>query len=916
MAYDIGPRIGIKGEKEFNNSIKSINNSLKECGSEMNALTAKFAGNEKSQQALIAKSEVMQKQYDAQKTKAELYEKELVKQTAKLKELASEVQNATEKTGKSSAETAKAENAFNKQAETVSKLKVALNETSAYMNKLEKSINDNTTALSEMENGTRDAETGLSKVDKATESTGEKLDEMSKKISEGNLVDATEKLSGVSDKIKDLGSKAVDSFTNMEDAAAKVNSRLGDTGEEATKNAKIIKNVYESGVGDSMDTVAQAIITVKDNIKDLNETELTDITSQSITLEETYEMDMSESIRGVSQLMKQFGLTSDEAMDYIVAGAQNGLNKTDELGDNIAEYSPKFKQAGYTAKDYFELLQNGSEGGSYNLDKVNDAINEVTNRLGDGTIEDSIGSFSSKTQQLFKDWQDGRASQNDVIDSIVSDIKNCKNQQEKLNLATTAFGTLAEDGGVEFIESLTSVGNTYDDVGGKAKKMSEDTTTSSTKMKAAMRKVEDALAPMGGAIAGIITGVTPAVGALASGIESFSKLPKPLQTIIIAIAGVIAAIGKIAPVLAALKAVGIVSAITSVAPAIGGALLAAAPVVGVVAGIVAAIVAVVAVIENWDKITSAVKDTVKNATEAIGDKFDNLKEKVGEKIEAIKGFFGDLKEKTGDLKEQVGTKIGEMKDDFSTKIEGMKSAASEKFEHIKQIIAQKQEENNIASKKKLADMTQAYKDAGGGIKGLVAAYGTGVKDEFNTCYTKINQLTGGKLDEIKNKFSNKLSNTKSTVADKLSDIKGKFDSLKLKFPSISIPKIKLPHFSISGGFSLDPIGVPSISVSWYKKGGILSGAQLFGRMGNSFLGGGEAGKEAVLPLDSFYENLENIMERALKTLFFDYSNIPVPQSATYVKVYVGNEEFRDYIVETSEQGFTEKLDARNKMKGW
>ena len=92
----------------------------------------------------------------------------------------------------------------------------------------------------------------------------------------------------------------------MEDAAAKVNSRLGDTGEEATKNAKIIKNVYESGVGDSMDTVAQAIITVKDNIKDLNETELTDITSQSITLEETYEMDMSESIRGVSQLMKQF----------------------------------------------------------------------------------------------------------------------------------------------------------------------------------------------------------------------------------------------------------------------------------------------------------------------------------------------------------------------------------------------------------------------------------------------------------------------------------------------------------------------------------------------------------------------------------------------------------------------------------
>ena len=49
MGYDIGPRIGIQGEKEFNNQIKAINNSIREYGSEMNALTNKFADNANSQ---------------------------------------------------------------------------------------------------------------------------------------------------------------------------------------------------------------------------------------------------------------------------------------------------------------------------------------------------------------------------------------------------------------------------------------------------------------------------------------------------------------------------------------------------------------------------------------------------------------------------------------------------------------------------------------------------------------------------------------------------------------------------------------------------------------------------------------------------------------------------------------------------
>ena len=120
---------------------------------------------------------------------------------------------------------------------------------------------------------------------------------------------------------------------------------------------------------------------------------------------------MNETLRGVNSLMKQYGMTAQEAMDYIVRGTQNGLDKTNELGDNLSEYAGKFEQAGYSASEYFQLLQNGLQGGAYNLDKVNDAINEVTTRLADGTIGDAIDLYSQKTQSLFLAWQNGEATQ-------------------------------------------------------------------------------------------------------------------------------------------------------------------------------------------------------------------------------------------------------------------------------------------------------------------------------------------------------------------------------------------------------------------------------------------------------------------------------------------------------------------------
>ena len=122
------------------------------------------------------------------------------------------------------------------------------------------------------------------------------------------------------------------------------------------------------------------------------------------------------------------------------------------------------------------------------------------------------------------------------------------------------------------------------------------------------------------------------------------------------------------------------------------------------------------------------------------------------------------------------------------------------------------------------------------------------------------EIFSGILDGILAIFGINMDDLKAAAKEGLEKIKSFFSSIEWK-----LPRIKLPHFSVSGSFDFSsfPPSVPKIAVDWYAKGGILKGAQLFGWLNGSFLGGGENGPEAVLPLSEFYTNLENILQRIL-----------------------------------------------------
>lgn len=158
----------------------------------------------------------------------------------------------------------------------------------------------------------------------------------------------------------------------------------------------------------------------------------------------------------------------------------------------------------------------------------------------------------------------------------------------------------------------------------------------------------------------------------------------------------------------------------------------------------------------------------------------------------------------------------------------------------------------------LTNMKNAYTEAGGGFKGIMAAALTGIKDIFKLNYDMIDNMTNGKLTAIKNAFINKMNEAKEAVHNAIEAIKEKFN---FQFPQ---PVLKLPHIAVTGGFSFNPPSAPKFSVDWYAKGGIMTRPTLFGMNGGRLLGGGEAGAEAILPLAVLWEKMSGIISGLFK----------------------------------------------------
>ena len=171
------------------------------------------------------------------------------------------------------------------------------------------------------------------------------------------------------------------------------------------------------------------------------------------------------------------------------------------------------------------------------------------------------------------------------------------------------------------------------------------------------------------------------------------------------------------------------------------------------------------------------------------------------------------------------------------------------------------------------------------IKTTITTVVNSIKSGISSGLNAIQSTVSSILNGIKNTFTNVFNNVWSFVQGVVNKLKSIFNF------SWSLPHIKLPHFSISGSFSLNPPSIPHISVEWYKKamnnGMILNSPTIFGKSGNHLLGGGEAGPEAVVGVSSLMDMIQSAVDNNMQMM--DAGNITIP-------VYIGGNIIDELIV--------------------
>jgi len=461
-------------------------------------------------------------------------------------------------------------------------------ENSAEVQQLETKLNQAKTTLKQFENS-------LHSVGQSGSQAADGMAEINKKLDMNNLMEAAEVLQGMSEKLIEFGKAVVGVAIDFDTSQRKIQASLGLTSKGAENLQKIAVDTWKKGFGENLEEVDQALIQVYQNMRDVPHDELQTVSEDILTIAKLYDVDVREATRGAGQVMTQFNLSQKETFDLIAYGLQNGLNYSDEMFDNLAEYSPTFKEMKFSAQDMFGMLIAGTQNGSYNLDRLNDGMLEFNNQLlyGGKDIGEAFGELSEKSQGLFKDFKDGKASASDVFKSVITDLKGMDDQVKRNTIGQTLMRTLWEGQGKEAILSMGDVKNAIGDVSGamdEMKKLQEESL--GQQFQKALRETQAALEPLGKKFAELAKDILPPiVDGIKSVMDWFSKLSEADQTLLIVMGALSAAFIILTPIVAAL------------AVSFGALNLAFLPVIATIAAVSLVITGIIMLIKNWGAIT-------------------------------------------------------------------------------------------------------------------------------------------------------------------------------------------------------------------------------------------------------------------------------------------------------------------------
>ena len=327
------------------------------------------------------------------------------------------------------------------------------------------------------------------------EEFGEKVDKVSGKVNNiGN--ELTTKLTAP---IVGLGTVAMTTGANLEQAIDKYIATTEKSTEETEKYKKILTNIHDSNFGEDYEDIANSMAIVEQQMRGLDDAaDLEKITKKAYYLKDAFGSEISESVRAAKMMMEQWGISADEAFELINQGYQKGLDKNGDFLDSINEYSVHFRQIGLSATDMFDTFKLGADSGAFSIDKVGDAIKEMGIRLKDGTATDVLKSMKLDAKELEKAFADGGEKGSWAFGEIVNGLERIKDPLEQNQAGVTIFGTMWEDLGKDAVFAMTKYGGNFDEtLDTMGKSMDDLYSNSKNKVETSIRRIKTISANLG-----------------------------------------------------------------------------------------------------------------------------------------------------------------------------------------------------------------------------------------------------------------------------------------------------------------------------------------------------------------------------------------------------------------------------------
>lgn len=584
----------------------------------------------------------------------------------------------------------------------------------------------------------------------------------------------------------------------------------------------------------------------------------------SMDLAAAGQLNLADAAATTVQMMGSFGLGAGDAtrIANALAGAANASSAdVSDLTQAMSQCSAQASLAGWSLEDTAAALALFADHGVKGSD-AGTSLKTMLQRLAAPTDQaaEAIAAYGLNIRDSNGKMKDISG----IADELTGKLGGLSDAERDAALQTI-FGSDASRAAAILMQSGSE---------GLAKYIAatNDATAAETMANAQKGELSWALENMGGAVesASIAfgTALAPAITAVAGVIgdvaEAFASLPAGVQTGIAVVLALVAALGPLLMVIGSVVAA--LPAISEGFAVLGGALAIplapAAAVVAAIAAIAAAIYAAwttsetfrAAVMAGVDAISSKVQEicaflapyvqafldqivsTVQVAMDTLGPVIGAVLTVI---VSTVVPILTSIMDTVAQVLATILATVTNVMAAVSTVIQGAWQIISGIFQTVLGAILAVTTGDFTMLQQGVTSIMQGTMVAINGVMQTILSIVSGawnaVKAVFIGVCNAVSGAISGAFNGIKSVIDSTMNGAKSTVSGALDAISGFFAGLHLQFPHIN-----LPHFSISGDFSLVPPSVPSISVSWYRTGAIAMGA--------SVVGIGEAGPEAVVPL--------------------------------------------------------------------